>query len=93
MSDCIDHLEFTNEICPDCGLPVDEYGNTEADFKYCCFPDCGCDGSRLCMAPNGPSENSCRGNIEGMWHRGSDLNARKAVFFTIGLCSKRKETK
>ena len=50
MSKCIDHLNFTNGICPDCGLDVDGYGNAENAFDYCSFPDCGCDGRRLCMA-------------------------------------------
>lgn len=31
--------------CPVCGLEVDEHGNTGDDFRYCCYPDCGCDGS------------------------------------------------
>lgn len=47
---CLDHLEFTSQTCPDCNEPVDAYGNTEYQFEYCSFPDCGCDGARLCMA-------------------------------------------
>ena len=47
---CIDHLAFAEEICPDCGLEVDAHGNTEDQFDYCSYPDCGCDGARLCMA-------------------------------------------
>ena len=50
MTQCIDHLEFVNSICPDCGLKVDTHGNTEDQFEYCSFPDCGCHGSRNCMA-------------------------------------------
>lgn len=43
----------------------DEHGNTEVDpMRYCCFPDCGCDGSRLCMAKEGPNASSCAMNIE-----------------------------
>jgi len=34
----------------------DEYGNTEDEFIYCSFPDCGCPGARNCMAKNGPSD-------------------------------------
>ena len=64
---CIDHAEFVCSVCPDCGLEVDAYGNTEAQFDHCCFPDCGCDGARLCMAPSGASEDSLRSNVEGMW--------------------------
>jgi hypothetical protein len=64
---CIDHLAFLNAVCPDCGLPVDGYGNTEDQQTYCCFPDCGCDGQRLCCATEGPSEYAVAGNVEGMW--------------------------
>lgn len=33
----------------------DKYGNPiDGDrLIYCCFPDCGCDGARLCMAERG----------------------------------------
>lgn len=65
-SRCVDHLDFTGEVCPDCNLPVDAYGNTEAQFENCCFPDCGCDGARLCMAGNA-SNRACSENVEGMW--------------------------
>ena len=63
---CIDHLNFTGQICPDCGLEVDSYGNTEDQFDYCSFPDCGCDGARLCMADEA-SPRACEENVEGMW--------------------------
>lgn len=35
----------------------DKYGNRPSDWppKYCCFPDCGCDGARLCQAKSGPN--------------------------------------
>ena len=52
---CLSHLDFANETCPDCGLPVDAHGNTEAQFEFCCFPDCGCDGARNCSAPTEPN--------------------------------------
>lgn len=61
-SDC-EHLECLEEVCPGCGLFVDPYGNTEAVFKYCSFPDCGCDGARLCMAGDANSS-ACAMNIE-----------------------------
>lgn len=49
-------------------MPVDAYGNTEDQpFDYCSFPDCGCDGNRLCMAKNGASERSAEYNVEGMY--------------------------
>jgi len=89
MAECVDHLAFIGQTCPDCNLAVDEYGNTEAVFAYCSFPDCGCDGSRLCMAESGASENAVRGNVEGMWRNGRDMKARKAVFFTMDLCRQR----
>lgn len=45
---------------------VDQYGNP---FRWnrvinCCFPDCGCDGARLCQAENGASSCACSLNIE-----------------------------
>lgn len=66
MAKCVDHLNFTKGVCPDCGLEVDSYGNTEDQFDYCCFPDCGCDGARLCMAGDA-SRLALSGNVEGMW--------------------------
>ena len=62
--DCIDHLHFAGRKCEDCGLTVDQYGNTEDQFEYCCFPDCGCDGARNCDAKNGASTGSLILNIE-----------------------------
>lgn len=56
----------------------DEYGNTESNFLYCCFPNCGCDGSRLCMAPSGANSNSMKCNVEGMWDR-KDKKAKRAI--------------
>ena len=46
--------------------PFDQYGNPRNGDRliYCCFPDCGCDGSRLCMAENGASRAACSINIE-----------------------------
>lgn len=55
-------------ICPACDLPVDESGNTEEDFRYCAYPYCGCDGSRLCMAEQGASPLAAKRNIEGTFH-------------------------
>jgi hypothetical protein len=50
----------------------DKYGNTEKDpLQFCCFPDCGCDGSRLCMAKSGPNQASYAINIE---HRSHEVN-------------------
>ena len=75
--DCVDHLNFMGETCPDCGLEVNEYGNTEAQpIDYCQFPHCGCDGARLCMAKEGPSDYACEGNVEGMWEGSSPNQVR-----------------
>lgn len=45
---------------------VDEYGNPidGNSLPFCCFPDCGCDGARLCMAESGANPSSCNMNIE-----------------------------
>lgn len=67
MVECIDHINFLNAKCEDCGLDVDGYGNTEDQLEYCSFPDCGCDGARLCDAKEGPSEYAAKGNVENMW--------------------------
>ncbi len=64
MSECIDHLNFTEGVCPDCGLEVDRYGNTEAQFDYCCFPDCGCDGARNCDSKGEPNFAALALNLE-----------------------------
>lgn len=78
-----------NEICESCNLKVDGYGNTEEDFINCCFPDCGCNGHRLCMAESGPSEAALGGNVEDMYQR-NDLEAIKAVFALVARCGGRK---
>ena len=66
----------------------DQYGNEiDGDFLYCSFPDCGCDGARLCMAKNGASESACSGNVEGMWS-GKTKEQREAVFKLVGGVNK-----
>ena len=44
----------------------DQYGNRQSDehLMFCCFPDCGCPGARLCMAESGPSGAACAINLE-----------------------------
>ena len=84
---CIDHLGCSH--CNECNLEVDQYGNTEDSFEYCSFPDCGCDGARLCMAPNGPSDHANTGNIEGMW-QSKKPEVRKAVFDLVVFAQKTK---
>lgn len=66
MSLCMNHLDYAGEACLDCGEMVDRYGNTENQFSYCSFPDCGCDGARLCMAGKA-SENAECCCVEAMW--------------------------
>ena len=53
------------EYCDGTGK-VDDYGNPSSGDRviYCTFPDCGCDGARLCQAEKGASERSCMLNIE-----------------------------
>ena len=64
MSECEYAFEHNEGFCDHCQLDVDQYGNTEADFLNCCFPDCGCDGNRLCMAPSGGNNCSVALNYE-----------------------------
>lgn len=86
-----------NTTCEHCNLPVDKYGNTEEDFRNCSFPDCGCDGARLCMAGEA-NDNARECNVEGMWtlkgrdQRGAIGRARMKLF---DLCRKqeKEETK
>lgn len=68
MNTCA-HPDFAGEVCGGCGEQIDEFGNTESSFKYCCFPNCGCDGARLCMAGEA-SDFANRANGEGMWRGG-----------------------
>lgn len=76
-----------NETCGYCSLKVDAYGNTEEDFRKCCFPDCGCDGARLCMAGEANS-NARECNVEGMYQR-TDLKAKAAKAGLLYLCVQR----
>ena len=73
------------EICSECKLEVDDYENTEEDFLNCCFPDCGCDGERLCMAPGGANEDARRCNVENMCQR-TDKTAQIAKLEMVKLC-------
>lgn len=91
MTRCLDHLEFTEGTCPDCNLAVDKYGNTEDQFDHCSFPDCGCDGARLCMAKDGASELAGRANVEGMWS-GKTKQQRNAVFNLMGHLAEEKKS-
>lgn len=72
------------EKCEACGLVPDRYRNTEDDFRYCSFPDCGCDGARLCMAGEA-NDNALKCNVEGMYQR-TDKKALRARMELIGIC-------
>ena len=72
-------------------MKTDKYGNDINGDKitYCCFPDCGCDGARLCMAENGASEISLDANIENMWN-GTNRKSIIARGKLIGILSKER---
>ncbi len=84
MAECLDHLAFCGEQCPDCKLEVDNYGNTEDQFDYCCFPDCGCDGSRLCTIGNASSLALLQ-NVEGMWSGKTEAQREAVLRLRISL--------
>jgi len=77
VAECM-HLDYAGETCPGCNEPVDDYGNTADSFKYCSYPNCGCDGARLCMAGEA-NELACSSNVEGMWS-GKTPEQRRGVF-------------
>lgn len=85
-----DHEPY--ELCKECGLEVDGYGNTSEDFINCSFPDCGCDGSRLCMAPSGANTDSENCNVEGM-HERKDKEAVQAKIGLLDLVNNRYKLK
>lgn len=43
---------------------IDELGNTPDRLINCCFPNCGCDGARNCMAENGANGASLTLNLD-----------------------------
>jgi hypothetical protein len=64
----------------------DQYGNTEADpFHFCTFPDCGCDGARLCQARSGANDDAARCNVEGMY-QSKGKTAVRAKMELLRLC-------
>jgi len=69
-----DHLP-----CPHCDTDLQNGFCEPCDrLIECCFPGCGCDGARLCMAENGASEYAGLRNVEGMW-RGRTREQRRAA--------------
>lgn len=58
-------------------MNVDIYGNPPDRIINCCFPDCGCDGARLCMAENGASASSFELNLE----RGASASEKRRKAF------------
>jgi len=81
-----------DEICNHCGLQADEYENTSEDFLNCSYPNCGCDGARLCMAPSGPNALAGRYNVEGMYQR-TDRAATRAKLGLVTLVIGEREGK
>lgn len=77
-----DHVP--GETCEHCKLEVDQYGNTEADFLKCSFPNCGCDGARLCMAGEA-NDNARECNVQGMY-TGKDAKSLQARMALLYLC-------
>ena len=73
-------------------MKTDKYGNDIDGDKiiYCCFPDCGCDGARLCMAENGASELSFETNVENMWNA-TDRKSIIARNNLVGIVATEKE--
>lgn len=71
-------------FCKHCNSPL-RNGFCEAcdSLIECCFPDCGCDGARLCMAEEGASDRAVSQNVEAMW-RGKTREQRRAV---MHLCA------
>lgn len=67
MKECIHLPDYVGETCGGCGEMIDQYGNTPNDFNACSFPDCGCDGARLCMAGHA-SELAGKYNVENMYN-------------------------
>lgn len=62
MNSANERVNEVHDIVPE----MDKYGNPiDGDrLIYCCFPDCGCDGARLCMAENGANDASLAMNRE-----------------------------
>ena len=71
----------------------DKYGNPVNGDRliYCRFPDCGCDGSRLCMAETGPSDRACRQNVEGMYFRTDKRAIAARMGLVIDIAKERKK--
>lgn len=62
-------------------VSFDKYGNPTDGSRLinCCFPDCGCDGARLCMAESGASSGSMMLNLE----RGALSSQKRSAAMTI----------
>lgn len=71
-----------NGFCTHCDTEL-QNGWCEACDKLinCPFPDCGCDGARLCMAENGANDDAFRCNVEGMYQKGD----RKSIAARMDL--------
>jgi len=78
-----DHEETKGEFCPHCDQQIDAYGNDENSLIYCCFPNCGCDGSRLCSAESGASTMALALNIEGMYESNTPRARAAKMILTL----------
>jgi hypothetical protein len=60
------HMSDNRDITEPDSDGLDKYGNPIDGSRTinCCFPDCGCDGARLCQAENGANWGACAINIE-----------------------------
>ena len=69
------------------------YGNPKNGDRliYCCFPDCGCDGERLCVADNGSSKRAQRQNVEGMYQRTDKRAIRARMELAADVIRENKE--
>ena len=84
---------MTTDPHPDDDENFDEYGNPKDGSRLinCCYPNCGCDGARLCMAENGASERSQRTNVEGMWQRTDKRSIRARMELYGDILQEKKD--
>jgi hypothetical protein len=86
---------MTADPHPDDNENFDAYGNPKDGSRVinCCFPDCGCDGARLCMAENGSSGRANRQNVEGMYQRTDKKAIRARMELYADIVREKREEK
>ena len=84
---------MTTDPHPNDDENFDAYGNPKDGSRLinCCFPDCGCDGARLCMAENGSSRRAERQNVEGMYQRKDKRAIRARMELAADVMRENKE--